>query len=103
MQSETQQSGSMTNQPGVTDNTTLHQFELVEDGHMALARYRRQANVVAVHHVEADPALRGKGTASRLMDGIVGIARAQSLSIQPTCAYAKDWFSKHPQAADVLS
>lgn len=92
----------MTNQPDVTDNTALHQFELVEDGHMALASYRRHDNVFAVHHVEADPALRGKGTASRLMDGIVRIARAQSLTIKPTCSYARDWFSKHPQAADVL-
>lgn len=86
----------------VTDNTTLSQFERVEDGHMALASYRRHANALTIHHVEAAPALRGKGTAARLMEGIVQIARAQSLTITPSCPYAKDWFQKHPEAADVL-
>jgi predicted GNAT family acetyltransferase len=78
------------------------QFELTEDGHTALARYRRHDRIVEIPHVESDPALRGKGTAGRLMQGIVDTARTQGFKISPTCTYAKGWFAKHPEAADVL-
>lgn len=86
----------------VIDNKNLQQFELAEDGKLALARYRRHAHSVEIPHVEADPALRGKGTASRLMEGIVEMARNEGFSITPTCDYAKSWFARHPDAGDVL-
>jgi predicted GNAT family acetyltransferase len=86
----------------VTDNKTLSQFELVEDGHLALATYRRHEHSVSSPHVEADPALRGKGTSGRLMQGIVEMARREGFSITPTCPFAKGWFAKHPEASDVL-
>jgi predicted GNAT family acetyltransferase len=87
----------------VTDNERLQQFELMEDGKLALARYRRRAHSVEIPHVEADPALRGKGTANRLMEGIVALARKDGFSITPTCDYAKSWFARHKEAADVLA
>lgn len=86
----------------VTDNQALNRFELVEDGHLALATYRRHTHSISIPHVEADPALRGKGTSGRLMAGIVEIARKEGLSIIPSCPFAKHWFETHPEAADVL-
>jgi predicted GNAT family acetyltransferase len=86
----------------VTDNKALSQFELVENGHLALAAYRRHEHSVSIPHVEADPALRGTGASGRLMQGIVEMARREKFSITPTCPFAKDWFAKHPEASDVL-
>ena len=48
-------------------------------------------------------ALRGKGTAGRLMEGIAALARAQGYKIVPTCPYAVAWFKRHPEAKDVLA
>ena len=48
-------------------------------------------------------ALRGKGTAGRLMDGIAALARVQNYKIVPTCPYAVAWFKRHPDAKDVLA
>jgi predicted GNAT family acetyltransferase len=88
----------------VTDNQNLHRFELEEEGLTAFANYRRDAtNVVVIPHVEAPPSLRGKGTASRLMEGIVARARTEGFRIKPTCSYAHAWFMRHKKAADVLS
>ena len=82
---------------------TGRSFELEEGGYSAFATYRRAGDVVTVPHVEAAPALRGKGTAGRLMEGIAALARAQGFKIVPTCPYAVAWFRRHPEAKDVLA
>ena len=51
----------------------------------------------------APPALRGHGTAGRLMEGIVERARAEGFKITPTCSYAHTWFRRHTDAQDVLA
>jgi predicted GNAT family acetyltransferase len=86
----------------VTDNRDRSRFELVEDGETAFANYRRSGRHVVIPHVESPPALRGKGTAGRLMEGIVAQARAEGFKIVPTCSYADAWFRRHADAADVL-
>ena len=86
----------------VTDNQSLNRFELEEDGLTAFANYRRVGPNVVIPHVEAPPPLRGKGTASRLMEGIVERARSEGFRIRPTCSYAHAWFMRHKSAADVL-
>jgi predicted GNAT family acetyltransferase len=85
------------------DNETLHRFELVEQGLTAFANYRRVDGHVTIPHVEAPLALRGKGTASRLMQAIVDEARAKKFKMLPTCPYARVWFQRHAEAADVLA
>lgn len=86
----------------VTNNETARRFELDEEGHTAFATYRRADNIVTIPHVEAPEALRGKGTAGRLMEGIAALASAKGFKIVPTCPYAVAWFRRHPEAADVL-
>jgi predicted GNAT family acetyltransferase len=86
----------------VIDNPVRSRFELVEDGMTAFANYHRNGAEVIVSHVEAPPPLRGKGTAARLMDGIVTIARDKGLKIVPLCSYATLWFRRHPDRSDVL-
>ena len=84
------------------DNQDQSRFELEEDGLLAWANYRIQGGAFVIPHVEADPALRGTGAASRLMQQIVEHARTGQLVIVPRCSYARAWFQRHPEAADVL-
>jgi predicted GNAT family acetyltransferase len=87
----------------VVENTALQRFELEESGLVAFANYRRSGSDVTIPHVEAPLVLRGKGTAGRLMKGIVEKARAEGFKIRPTCSYAVLWFRRHKDAADVLA
>ena len=87
----------------VVDNPERGRFELTEGGLTAFATYRRHDRTVVIPHVEAPPALRGKGTAGRLMQGVAEMARGQAFTILPTCSYARIWFMRHPEYADVLS
>jgi len=84
------------------DNADHNRFELVENGLTVFADYRHHDNRYILIHVEAEPALRGTGAAARLMEQIVAHARANNLQIVPRCAYATEWFQRHPEAADVL-
>ena len=86
----------------VIDNKDRNRFELEENGQTAFANYQRNGLHVVIPHVEAPPALRGSGTAGRLMDGIVSLARADGFKITPTCSYAAIWFRRHGDAKDVL-
>ena len=85
------------------DNKDESRFELEENGELAFATYRRGGNVFTIPHVEAAVALRGKGTAARLMHGIAEMAREEGLKLAPTCSYAVAWFRRHPQWSDVLA
>jgi len=87
----------------VTDNRDASRFELEENGLTAFASYSRNHLHVVIPHVEAPPALRGHGTAGRLMEGIVALARAEGFKITPTCSYAFAWFKRHKDAQDVLA
>jgi predicted GNAT family acetyltransferase len=87
----------------VTDNTDAGRFELIEAGQTAYADYRLENGRMIIDYVFSPPALRGAGTAGRLMEGVVADARARNLKITPLCGYAAAWIRRHGEAADLLA
>lgn len=87
----------------VTDNLERKRYELVEQGQTAFADYRRDGIRLIIPHVEAPTALRGQGTAGRLMQGVVAHARAEGLRIVPLCGYAAAWLRRHPEYSDIVA
>jgi predicted GNAT family acetyltransferase len=81
----------------ITDNTARSRFERVEEGKLAFADYRLSGNVLILPHVEADPALRGKGAAGRLMEGVLDLAKAKGWKVRPICGYAAAYIERHPE------
>jgi len=86
----------------VTDNAAASRFELVEEGQTAVANYRIHDGVISIPYVESPVALRGKGTAGRLLEGVVAHARVRDMKIVPICGYAVSWFRRHPEHNDIL-
>jgi len=91
----------MTN--AVIDNRAESRFELTEEGAVAFADYSRRNGVLVIPHVESPHALRGKGTAGRLMEGVVAHARAEGAKIMPICSYAAAWLQRHPEHQDLIA
>jgi len=89
--------------PPVTDNSALSRFELWEDGKLAFADYIRSGEILIIPHVEADPALRGRGAAGRLMTGLLEQARERNLKIRPICSYAATFIARHAEYQDLLA
>ncbi len=87
----------------ITDNTARSRFELVEEGKLAFADYRLNGDVLVIPHVEADPAMRGKGSAGRLMAGVLELARERGWKVRPVCGYAAAYIQRHPEHHDQLA
>ena len=51
----------------------------------------------------ADRLLRGTGAASRLMDGIMALARAEGAKVLPLCGYASAWLRRHKEHRDLVA
>ncbi len=58
--------------------------------------------VAAINHTFVDPSLRGQGIANQLLCAVAEHLRARGLKANPTCSYADQWFSRHPEQADLL-
>lgn len=87
----------------VVDNRARSRFELVEEGQTAFADYRKTEGRLVIPYVESPPALRGKGSAGRLMEGVLAAARSEGLKVTPICGYAAAYIRRHPEHHDLLA
>ena len=78
-----------------SDNASQHRFELKVGREIAFADYRKDDGNLHIVHVEAPLALRGTGSASKLMQEIFDTAKLQHLNIVPICGYAASWLRQH--------
>ncbi len=76
------------------DNKTDSRYELLTDGHTSVADYRLEGNTLTITHVGVPEALRGRGIAAQVMDGVVADATARGLHINPLCSYAASYMAR---------
>jgi len=86
----------------VQDNEATHQFELIVDGHTALAAYRLKPGVITFTHTEVPKELGGRGIGSQLAKGALDLVRARGLKVVPLCPFIKAYIEKHPEYQDLL-
>ena len=87
----------------IRDNTALSRFELEDGGITAFLTYRLAGDVITFQHTETPVAARGRGLASRLVQGALDNARARGLKVLPRCAFVRDYLAKHPEFRDVMA
>jgi uncharacterized protein len=86
----------------VRDYAARHCFELDADGHTAFSNYRRDGATLTIMHTEVPAELNGRGIGSALVRGLLDIARAQGLKVNPLCPFVASYMAKHPEYADLL-
>ena len=86
----------------IRNNTARHRFELDAGGHTAVAEYRLTPGVITFTHTGVDPALRGRGIASRLVRGALEAVRAQDLKVVPKCSFVASYIARHSEFGDLL-
>ena len=79
-----------------------NRFEAVVDGGACCLDYLIDASTMRIHHTEVPYPLEGRGIAAALTQAAIDYARANSLRVQPLCAYARAWLRRHPEHADLL-
>ena len=87
----------------VRNNTALSRYELDVDGATAFANYRLAPGTVIITHTETPYALRGRGIASKLVQGALEQTRAEGLKVVAGCGFVVDYLGKHPEFADVTA
>ncbi len=86
----------------VRDNKAKSRFELDVEGAMAFANYRLTPSTVVITHTETPPAMRGRGIASKLVQGALQLIRADGLKVVAGCDFVVDYLHKHPEFADLV-
>lgn len=87
----------------VRDNPALSRFELDADGQTAFANYRRTPGKVIITHTETPRALRGRGIASRLVNGALELIRADGGKVVAGCGFVADYLDKHTEFSDLTA
>ncbi len=87
----------------VRNNIALSRYELDVDGTTAFANYRLAPGKVIITHTETPPALRGRGIASRLVQGALELIRADGMKVVAGCSFVADYLDKHPEFSDVAA
>lgn len=82
----------------VRDNTTQSRFELDVEGAVAFANYRRTENAVIITHTETPPSLRGRGIATRLVEGAIRKIRNENRKVIAGCSFVADYLRRNPEA-----
>ena len=76
----------------------------IPGGGNALLTYDRpHPTVIDVRTTYVPIKERGRGVASALMQAAVDYAREQGYHVIPSCSYARDWFDRHEQEADLVA
>ena len=90
-------------QNAVRNNTALNRYELDVDGATAFANYRLAPGTVIITHTETPPALRGRGIASKLIEGVLEHIRADGVKVVAGCGFVVDYLNKHPEYRDLMA
>ena len=91
------------NTNAIRDNAARQRFELDVEGYTAFSEYRRDDGILIITHTEVPAALNGKGIGSRLVRGLLDLARAEGVKVKPLCPFVKGYIDKHPDYADLLA
>jgi predicted GNAT family acetyltransferase len=87
---------------GVHDNKARSRFELDVGDAVAFANYRLAGDRIIITHTETPPALRGRGIASELVKGALGLIRADGLKVVAGCSFVVEYLEQHPDYADMV-
>lgn len=83
--------------PRLVPDPDRARFMLCEgDTVLGLADYRLDGTVLALPHVEVDPAHGGRGHGSTLVREVLDHAAAHGLTVDPQCPFVRAWIAEHP-------
>ena len=88
----------------VTRNDDENRWEARVDGELAgFAAFHETPDLIVFTHTEVDPAHRGGGHASILVQHALDDVREGSLRVVPLCSYVKAWIERHPDYQELTT
>ena len=88
----------------VADNAGASRYELfIADELAGFADYKLGPRTILLPYIEVDPALQGRGFASRFTAEILADCRARGLMVKATCPFIVDYLRSHPEYDDLTA
>ncbi len=87
----------------VTDNRAENEFELIVDGHRAIAAYQLEDDVITFTHTFVPKKLEGRGIASKLIRAALDSARDRGLKVVSHCSFVTMFIERHPEYQALLA
>ncbi|HVH34401.1 MAG TPA: GNAT family N-acetyltransferase [Tahibacter sp.] len=86
----------------IDHDRAARRFQAIVDGQRCELDYVLDGKRMDIVHTGVPEAVGGRGIAARLTAAAVAAARAEGWRIRPLCSYARVWFERHPEQADLL-
>lgn len=80
-----------------------NRFVLEVDGRVSELVYVRDGDRIDLVHTRVPEDQRGRGYAERLVQAALGEARAQGLTVVPSCSYVRQLLASHPGDSSSVS
>jgi uncharacterized protein len=87
----------------VINNEAEQQYEILVDGALAVAQYRRTGNQIVFYHTEVPVSLRNRGVGSTLVHAALEDVRARGFAIRSECWFVSAYIARHPEYLRLLS
>lgn len=85
------------------NNESIHNFELVVEGHRAFVDYIKKSEKYYLVHTEVPQELEGKGVASALVEKVFQYIEGQGAKVVPLCVYVQSFLKRHPEWSRVVA
>jgi len=89
--------------PGIRHEGDRQRFAVDVDGHEGFVEYAREGDVLVITHTVVPPEIGGRGIAGQLVKAALDHARAEGLTVRPSCSYAESYMRRHAEYADLLA
>jgi predicted GNAT family acetyltransferase len=86
----------------VTNNTEQKQFEVHDEGELAVLQYRIHEGVIWLMHTEVPKKLEGKGIASALAHYGLEWAKEKGVPAKVLCPFVAVYLKRHPEYNSIL-
>lgn len=87
----------------VRHNEAASRFEAIVEGGLCRADYRRDGDVMRLHHTEVPVELEGRGIAATIVRVALDYARDHGLKVEPACSYVRAYMRRHPETHALLA
>jgi predicted GNAT family acetyltransferase len=86
----------------VSNNAAQQQFEVHENGEIAILQYRFFEGAVWLMHTEVPASLEGKGIAATLARYSLEWARENNKKVKVVCPFVAAYLKRHPEYNDLV-